>query len=152
MGRRRDPCIVILHAAGHCRAIAFLVTVSKNSSQPSWAPSTYASKSHALIFLPSNNGITFDLDAIRRANPGFKPVRFVATVGNTEIASEDGLEVVYADIWVLVDGQVRFRRREINKCSGVFPIAFSIAKEDRFLTLVSTDGGNDAGFDWIPIR
>ena len=109
----------------------------------------YASKSHALIFLPANNGITFDLDAIRRANPGCKPVRFRATAGNTEIASEDGLAEVYADFWVLVDGQIRFRRREINKFTGVFPISLPIAKEDRFLTLVASDGGNDIGFDWI---
>lgn len=109
----------------------------------------YASPGHAHIFLPANNGITFDLDAVRHANPGCKLLRFLATAGNTEIASEDRLADVYADIWVLVDGQVRFRRREINKCSGVFPIAFAIAPEDRFLTLVATDGGNDIGFDWI---
>ena len=109
----------------------------------------YASPGHGLLFLHANLGITFDLEAIRRARPDGKPVRFLATAGNTEIGSEDGLAEAYADFWVLVNGHVRFRRREINKCSGVFPIALSIAKEDRFLTLVATDGGHDIGFGWI---
>jgi hypothetical protein len=109
----------------------------------------FATPPHALIFLSANAGVTFDLEAIRRANPGCRLLRFLATAGNTEIASEDGLAVVYADLWVLVDGQVRFRRREINKCSGEFSISLPIGEKDRFLTLMATDGGNDIGFDWI---
>jgi hypothetical protein len=109
----------------------------------------YALPPHALIFLPANNGITFDLNAIRRANLGRDLLRFVATAGNTEIASENNLQTASADLWVFVDGQVRFRRREINKYSGAFPIALPIRRDDHFLTLVATDGGNDIGFDWI---
>ena len=54
-----------------------------------------------------------------------------------------------ADVWVLVDGQVRFRRREINGCYGAFPVVFPIGEKDRFLTLVATDGGNGLEWDWI---
>ena len=66
--------------------------------------------------------------------------------GNTETASDQG-EAVCADIWVFVDGQVRFRRRQINRCNGAFSIAIPLGENDRFLTLAATDGGN--GIDWI---
>ena len=110
----------------------------------------YAASGHGLLFMHANKGITFDLDAIRRANPGHKLVRFRTVAGNTETSSENGgPRPVYADVWVLVDGQVRFRRREINGCSGAFPVAFAIDPKDRFLTLVATDGGNGLWWDWI---
>ena len=109
----------------------------------------YATPGHGLIFLHANNGITFKLDAIRRANPGCKLLRFLATAGNVEPVSEKGEPAGYADLWVLVDGQVRFRRREINGCSGAFKIVFPIAESDRFLTLAATDGGNTMAGDWI---
>jgi hypothetical protein len=109
----------------------------------------YAAPGRGLIFLHANNGITFDLEAIRRVNPDFKLLRFRATAGNVEPVSQTGAAAGYADLWVLVDGQVRFRRRGINGCSGAFPILFSVAENDRFLTLAATDGGNTMAGDWI---
>jgi hypothetical protein len=44
----------------------------------------YSSSDHGLLYMHANKGITFDLDAIRRANPGSRPVRFRASVGSTE--------------------------------------------------------------------
>ena len=139
-----------------------------SSSMPSWVASLlpsappsstllrtqlggidYAASGRGLIFLHANSGITFDLEAIRRANPSSKLLRFRATAGNTEPMSETGKEAVYADVWVLVDGNVRFRRREINGCSGAFPIVFPVAENDRFLTLAASDSGNGRGGDWI---
>ena len=125
------------------------------ASAPSYpAPRTelggidYASTGHGLLFLHANKGITFDLAAIRRANPDRKLVRFRAAVGNTETSIDKG-EAVTADVWVLVDGQARFRRREINRYTGAFSIAIPIAESDRFLTLAATDGGNGISWDWI---
>ena len=117
----------------------------------------YALPGHGLIFLHADKGITFDLEAIRRANPKCSLKRFLATTGNTEVASQGVLgpltkeisQTVYADVWVLVDGQMRFRRREINGYSGAFPVDVSIGKNDRFLTLVGSDGGNHIHADWI---
>ena len=54
---------------------------------------------------------------------------------------------VRPDLWVLIDGQVRFRRREINGYNGAFPITTPIHDKDRFLTLVSTDTGNGDEYD-----
>jgi hypothetical protein len=113
----------------------------------------YASPGHGLLLLNANKGITFDLDAVRRANPGCKIVRFLAMTGNTENSERQGAKmrdaVLTADLWILVDGQVRFRRREINGYSGGVPAKISIGNHDRFLTLVGTEGGNGTYYDWI---
>ncbi len=104
----------------------------------------YASPPHCLLFMHANNGITFDLEAIRRANPSCKLLRFRAVAGSSggAMQSPDGARVI-ADLWVLVDGQVRFERRDIDGYSGAFLVLISIGDDDRFLTLATTDGGND---------
>ncbi len=115
----------------------------------------YAAPPHCLLFLHANNGITFDLEAIRRANPGCKLLRFRAAAGssNEAIYSPNGMKVS-ADLWVLVDGQVRFERREIDGYSGAFPVLIAIGDDNRFLTLATTDGGitdcgvNECYGDW----
>jgi hypothetical protein len=116
----------------------------------------YASPGHGLIFLHANKGITFDLEAMRRANPDWRLGRFLAVAGNSEVASEGILgpfdkemaKSVCADIRVLVDGQLRWYRREISGANGGSPIAISLDKEDRFLTLVGSDAGNGIHADW----
>ena len=44
----------------------------------------YASAGHGMIFLHANKGVTFSLEAIRRAHPKFKIQRFLAVAGNLE--------------------------------------------------------------------
>lgn len=108
----------------------------------------YSAPGHSNVFLHANAGITFDLDAIRRANPGCKVVRFRAVAGSSE---RDSTAEVWtsADLWVFVDGRVRFQRREINGLSGAFVVNIPIADGDRFLTLAATDAGNGVANDWI---
>jgi hypothetical protein len=108
----------------------------------------YASPGHGVLAMHANKGITFDLEAIRRASPGRKLVRFKAMAANTEWSSETG-DSVFADIFVLVDGRVCFKRREINAFIGVMPIDIPIGDRDRFLTLATTDGGNGSRCDLI---
>lgn len=101
----------------------------------------YSSTGHGVLFLHANKGITFDLDAIRRAHPDQRIVRFRSVAADLGSSSPKG-EVVSADLWVLVDGQMRFRRREISVLNGEFAVAVPIGEHDRFLTLAATDGGN----------
>jgi hypothetical protein len=102
----------------------------------------YSSPGHGFVFLHANKGITFDLEAIRRANPGFEPVRFRAVAGNTGGAQLMNDVALLADLWVLVDGKWRWRRREVNAYNGGFAVSIPISRGDRFLTLAATDGGN----------
>ena len=109
----------------------------------------YASFGHGLLFMHANKGITFDLDAIRRAHHGWKPLRFRAVAGNSIGESMMGLEL--ADFWVIVDGQVRFQRYAVNGHSGAFVIHLRIGETDRFLTLAatnSTDSSSGISGDW----
>jgi hypothetical protein len=108
----------------------------------------YAASDHSLLLVHSNKGITFNLEEIRKANPGYQVVRLRAVAGNVEPESEKGVNV-FADVWVLVDGQVRFKRREINNYMGAMPVNVSISDNDRFLTLAVTDGGNSYMCDQI---
>ncbi len=108
----------------------------------------YASKGHGLLFMHANLGIAFDLNAIRKANPGWTIARFLAVVANLEMISKAGTNVS-ADYWVLVDGHVRSRCFQINAYSGCIPITVPIKPDERFLTLVSTDGGNSMNHDHI---
>jgi hypothetical protein len=107
----------------------------------------YAASGHAVLYIEPNKGITFDLDAVRLANPDFRLVRFCATAGNTETAAASGKAAV-ADLWVLVDGQVRFERWRINSSSGAMRVNIRIGDKERFLTLAATDGGDGDYYDW----
>ena len=100
----------------------------------------YSSADHGVLGMHANKGITFDLAAIRRTNPGYRPVRFLAVAGN----ATDTL----VGIWVFVDGKKRFQRREFNQYLGAAPISIALDKKDRFLTLATTDNGGGFGGAW----
>ena len=108
----------------------------------------YTTPGHSWLYMHANKGISFDLNAIRKQHPEGRLLRFLAMAGNTEPYSANG-DNCSADLWVLVDGQTRFRRREINGLIGAFPIVVPLHDGNRFLTLVSTDAGNGGRFDWI---
>jgi hypothetical protein len=149
---RRGP--VQLDSAGH--SFAWFPSVAPYTFGTVWAGkdaittaelsgTDYSSPGHAMIELHANKAITFDLAAIRRANPGWKLMRFSAVAGNT--AQSHPKASVFADLWVFVDGQVRFQRREINRYNGAMPAVVPISDKDRFLTLAATDGGDNIGWD-----
>ena len=99
---------------------------------------------HGLLGLHSNAGITFDLEAIRRAHGGRQLARFHA------VAGKDCNSL--AEIWVLVDGRLEARhllKPTQNGWSGTIPIDIAIGPTDRFLTLASTDGGDGIDMDWV---
>ena len=87
-----------------------------------------------LLAMHSNVGITFNLKAIRKAYGGQQFDRFRATAGNDRNTPPD--------LWVFVDGRLAWKSLHINAKSGVQFVDVAIGPEDRFLTLVSTDGGS----------
>lgn len=92
------------------------------------------------LFMHGNAGITFDLAGIREAFSGSLK-EFTAVYGIADDYSDGKLGCpAYADFWVLVDGQVRFCKKGVQVHQGG-SISVALSEEDRFLTLVTTDGG-----------
>ena len=90
------------------------------------------------ILMHANTGITFDLEAIRRDYPGSDLMRFTATAGLSLIMVREG----NVSVWVLVDGKVRYSQANISEKGREYPVEVMLQKTDRFLTLISTDGGD----------
>ncbi|WP_417730733.1 DUF1553 domain-containing protein [Rosistilla oblonga] len=109
----------------------------------------YNADGHSMIGLHANAGITFDLDAIRDA----------LIMGNTEATKTEGFEfsttVGYggrtvepsAEFHILFDGELILRKR-IGR-NDVVHVSRAIPAKTRFLTLISTDGGNGYGHDQV---
>jgi hypothetical protein len=101
-----------------------------------------------LLCLSSNVGITFDLRAMRRAHGAF-PARLRATAGQAvrepTPPSVDGR----ADLWVFVDGQARFKQLGLRHSDGPVAVGVELGPEDRFLTILVGDGGDDRTSDWF---
>jgi hypothetical protein len=93
------------------------------------------------LFLHSNIGLTMDLDAVRSELPGVRIASFSAYAGIVNFLNNaEALDYAEVDVWVLVDGQVRSSRKGLRADQG-YDIHVDLADQDRFLTLVVTDGG-----------
>lgn len=107
---------------------------------------------HSLLGLHANAGITFDVAAMRRAfnppessdNSTGGALRFTARVGYFGAVGSH-----FADAWVFVDGRNVAEFRKLRRVDGLKEIDIELPADSRFLTLVSTDGGNGYGMDQI---
>jgi len=106
---------------------------------------TYGTKEHPAIALHSNAGITFDLDAIRADMPGLAITYFKSMCG---VSQEAKAQSIRTDFYVLVDGKKRFEGLDMKADSGPREVIVPLSKEDRFLTLVVTDGDLYPNYDW----
>lgn len=107
------------------------------------------------ISIHANQGITFDLQAIRQSIPGGKILRFSSLFGVSEtlaqIPSFDpnaGLNSGKVNCWVLIDGKECFNRNYVSCLHGGIEIEVDINDEDRFLTLVVTEANDRRAYDW----
>lgn len=105
-------------------------------------PIDYASPGHSMIGLHANAGITFDLRAIREMAKTDLPITFSTVVG---YGGE--LQAPSAEFRILVDGDLRAEGKIGREDASA--VEFEIGTESRFLTLISTDGGNGYGHDQI---
>ena len=96
----------------------------------------YGTAEYPAIFMHANLGITFDLKAIRESLPEGDIVRFTTDVGLSSDTPREG----NFDVWVLVDGELRESQLRIQDPGKVYFFEVPISDQDRFLTLVSTDG------------
>ncbi len=99
---------------------------------------------HRMIALHANGGITFDLDAIETANPGWQVRRFTCVAG---LANRIGT----AKFSVYVDGQLHSSKAIIDVADKgkAFSINIAIGPRYRFLTLISTDVDRNIHHDRI---
>jgi hypothetical protein len=117
----------------------------------------YGIEGNPAIGLDANQGITFDLDAIRAYYRLGGVLRFTALCGISETYNEyfNTLDKSFygkdpkASFYVLIDGESRFEKIDVSPSNSVGQIELSIDPQDRFLTLVATQGtdGTNNG-DW----
>ena len=106
----------------------------------------YGTKEHPAISMHANMGITFDLNSIRASIPADLQIkRFKAHCG---IADIDGPEQVNykAAFWILVDGKLMDSDPDM-RFGKIHSIDIPISQDSRFLTLITTDGGDDVMCD-----
>ena len=94
------------------------------------------------ICMHANAGVTFDLEAMRRAFPLLSLERFTCMVGMTTFVKKDET----CGFFVLIDGEVRFGWDSIVT-GDPQRVDIALDDEDRFLTLVCTEGAINHG-DW----
>lgn len=108
----------------------------------------YGERGERCVFLHANLGITYDLDQIRRvlSLSGQRFEKFRTWAGISETAWRE----CNADLWVLVDGKVRYSQRGVREKGFTEYVEIELSEKDRFLTLAATDGGDpdsDASVD-----
>jgi hypothetical protein len=101
----------------------------------------YDSPSRTLL-LHSNMGITFDLQAIRNLLPGVRIVRFQSKFGIRKWTARTSAS--NADFWILIDGKLTHKKTQVKE-NSLFDVDIELSENDRFLTLIETDGGDPEG-------
>ncbi len=100
---------------------------------------TYGDPSLPFLMMHANLGVTFDLNHIRNLCPGVAITCFAAQTGIADFIEPAPCN---ADFWVIVDGQVRASQRNVTHKGVLSDLSVALSPEDRFLTLITTDGGD----------
>lgn len=130
---------------------------------PSLEGIDYTKNGHSLLGLHANAAITFDLEKIRpdlnrqpgnsntaKTTPDSKKhdpsaaMTFSGSVGYFGAVGNN-----HADAWIFLDGKLVFSAKMLARKDGPKPFRITIQPDARFLTLVSTDGGNGYSMDQI---
>lgn len=96
------------------------------------------------ISMHANCGVTFALDPMRHALPDKEITEFTARAGMPVNTLPEFGEI---DLWVLVDGRIRFHKSDI-RTGQMFDIQIPLHVEDRFLSLVVTDSQTEEAKHW----
>ncbi len=122
---------------------------------------TYGTIQNPAISMHSNQGVTFDLQAMRNDLPGIELDRFQSLAGlsdtvkkyTTPIASNvpDDLEnknvFARAEFYVYLDGKELFKKTLYDSNKPAM-LDFEIPEGSRFLTLAVTELNGSMAFDW----
>ena len=107
----------------------------------------YSAPGHRLLVLHANKGISYDLDALRKAHPDrpFSHLQAVCVNLNANASPTGGPISDRSEFWVFVDGDLRSHKL-IHRTDPPFDVDVPIEAAAHSLTLAATDGGD--GFDW----
>lgn len=109
----------------------------------------FTGQGHRLLGLHANAGVTFDVTAIRNALCGQNANRYDALRFTAKLGYFGATGGHHADAWVYVDGnQVAYFPR-LRREDGLQDVAIELPRSARFLTLITTDGGNGFSMDQI---
>jgi hypothetical protein len=97
-----------------------------------------------VILMHPNSGITFDLNKIRNTFKNAEIIGFRATCG----ISKNAIAKMKHDFWVLLDGQQVFYYSQPAGDDTAQPIHIPVHPEQSYLTLATTDGGDNTSYDW----
>ena len=104
----------------------------------------FSQPGNSLLGLHANAAITFDLNAFRDDSK-HQDLRFASQVGYFGATSNTS----YADVRVYVDGKLVVEFEKLKRADNLKDIDIQLPADVRFLTLMSTDGGNGIGMDQI---
>ncbi|MCX7430252.1 MAG: DUF1549 domain-containing protein, partial [Planctomycetia bacterium] len=104
----------------------------------------FTTDGHSVLGLHSNSGITFDLAEIRQAH-SLGALRLTATVG---FGSAEVDPSTKADFSLYLDAERKLFRAGLRKDQAL-SVVVEIPESVRFLTLVTTDGGDGIGMDQL---
>ncbi len=107
----------------------------------------YRAPGHNALGMHASVGMSVDLQDVAYRHPGLRVDRFSAMAANVGRKGSTGR----ADIWVLLDGELMAYYQGVTPDTAPIALDLRIAADQRFLTLVSTDGGNGNGLDWITL-
>jgi len=96
------------------------------------------------ISMHANCGLTFALEPMRHALRDIDIEKFTARAGMPVNGVPESGEI---DLWVLVDGRVRFHESKV-RTGQMFDIQIPLRVEDRFLSLVATDSQTEKANFW----
>jgi hypothetical protein len=106
-----------------------------------------------MIGMHANVGFTIDLRAVRLLQRRDVD-EFRAIVTNLDNSEEEYLEDARrlkrtADFRLLVDGELRYQRLGFRRADGDAEILVDLKPEDRFLTVIASDGEGDSSYDHV---
>jgi NPCBM/NEW2 domain len=108
----------------------------------------YHSPDHTILGMHANCGFTIDLTAIAHNHPGMFTERFTGRVANFR---EELPDQCLADFWVIIDGIMVKRFRDMTPRKAAEHIDVLIPVGSRYLTLVATDSNKDNRYDCVNV-
>jgi len=114
---------------------------------PTFGGVNYRAPGHSALGMHASVGMSIDLQDVAYRHPGLCVERFSAMLAN--VGRKGG--VGRADFWILLDGQLVGRYEGLTANHAPIALDVRIDAGQRYLTLVSTDGGNGNGLDWITL-